>query len=282
MNTFKTVALLTILTLIFIYTGRMIGGEGGMVVAFGLAALMNLVAYWYSDRIILAIYRAREVSSREVPRLYQIVASLAKKANLPMPRVYLIPSQTPNAFATGRDPHHAAVAVTDGIMGILNDDELEGVIGHELSHIRNRDVLIGSIVATIAGAIAMLADMARFAYIFGGYRGRDRDQGGVQVLLMAIIAPIVALLIQMMISRSREYKADEDGAMVSGKPLGLANALKKLEFASSRLPMSTSPATAHLFIVNPLRGSGFSTLFSTHPPIEQRVSRLLSLAKKMG
>jgi heat shock protein HtpX len=239
---------------------------------------MNFVSYWFSDRIVLAMYRAKEVNRQEYPKLAMIVSNLSTKAGLPVPRLYLINTGTPNAFATGRDPSHAAVAVTSGIMDILSDDELEGVISHELSHIRNRDTLVMTLVATIAGAIYMLSDMARWAMIFGG---RDDDREGGNALgarVIAILAPIVATLIQLAISRSREYMADESGANISGRALSLANALRKLHQYSRRIPMNANPTTAHMFIVNPLTGGGILALFSTHPPIERRIARLEELA----
>jgi heat shock protein HtpX len=281
MNTLKTAFLLTLMTLLFIFIGRMLGGNQGMVVAFIFAAIMNLGTYWFSDKIVLGMYRAQRVDEAGNPRLHDIVRRAATNAHLPMPKVYVIPTQTPNAFATGRNPKHAAVAVTQGILKILDEDELEGVISHEMGHIRNRDILTGSIVATLAGAISMLAFMARFAAIFGGYGGRDSEGrgGGLGLLIMAIVAPLAALLIQMAISRSREYAADSTAAKNSHKPLALANALRKLELASRRMPLQAKPSTAHLFIVNPLSGKGMASLFSTHPPIEERVARLQKMAR---
>jgi heat shock protein HtpX len=281
MNTLKTTFLLTLLTLLFVFIGRMLGGNSGMVVALVFAAIMNLTTYWFSDKIVLAMYRAQPVTESDNPGLHSLVRRTATNANLPMPKVYIIPTQTPNAFATGRNPKHAAVAVTSGILRTLDEDELEGVISHEMAHIRNRDILTGSIVATLAGAISMLAFMARFAAIFGGYGGRDSEGrgGGIGLLLMAIVAPLAALLIQMGISRSREYAADRAGAKISHKPLSLANALKKLQHASRRIPLEAKPSTAHLFIVNPLSGKGMASLFSTHPPVEERVARLQNMAK---
>jgi len=281
MNTLKTAFLLTLMTLLFIFIGRMLGGNQGMVVAFIFAAIMNLGTYWFSDKIVLRMYRAQRVDEAGNPRLHDIVRRAATAARLPMPKVYIIPTQTPNAFATGRNPKHAAVAVTDGILRMLDQDELEGVISHEMAHIRNRDILTGSIVATLAGAISMLAFMARFAAIFGGYGGRDSEGrgGGLGLLIMAIVAPLAALLIQMAISRSREYAADRTAAKNSHKPLALANALRKLEHASRRIPLPAKPSTAHLFIVNPLSGKGMASLFSTHPPIEERVAKLQQMAR---
>jgi len=281
MNTLKTAFLLTLLTLLFVFIGQLLGGNQGMVVAFIFAAIMNLGTYWFSDKIVLAMYRAQQVDEGTSRRLFSIVRRAATAAHLPMPKVYIIPSQTPNAFATGRNPRHSAVAVTQGILKILDEGELEGVISHEMAHIRNRDILTGSIVATLAGAISVLAFMARFAAIFGGYGGRDSQGrgGGLGLLIMAIVAPLAALLIQMAISRSREYAADSTAAKNSHKPLSLANALRKLETAARRIPLDAKPSTAHLFIVNPLSGKGMASLFSTHPPITERVARLQKMAK---
>lgn len=281
MNTLKTAFLLTLLTLLFLFIGQLLGGNQGMIVAFIFAAIMNLGTYWFSDKIVLAMYRAQQVDEGTSRRLFSIVRRAATAAHLPMPKVYIIPSHTPNAFATGRNPRHSAVAVTQGIMKILDEDELEGVISHEMAHIKNRDILTGSIVATLAGAISMLAFMARFAAIFGGYGGRDNQGrgGGLGLLIMAIVAPLAALLIQMAISRSREYAADSTAAKNSHKPMALANALRKLESAARRIPLDAKPSTAHLFIVNPLSGKGMASLFSTHPPIEERVARLQKMAK---
>ncbi len=281
MNTLKTVFLMTLLTLLFIFIGKLLGGNQGMIIALVFAALMNLVTYWFSDKIVLSMYRAQPAQEGS-SRLSSIVRRVASQAGLPMPKVYVIPTETPNAFATGRNPNHAAVAVTGGMMKILSDDELEGVISHEMAHIKNRDILTGTIVATLAGAISMLSMMARWAAIFGSSGTRDdenRGGGGLGLLVMAIVAPLAALLIQMAISRSREYSADATGAENSHKPLALANALKKLEYAAKRIPMQANPSTAHLFIVNPLTGKGLVSLFSTHPPIEERVARLERMAK---
>ncbi|KPL03606.1 MAG: protease HtpX [candidate division Zixibacteria bacterium SM1_73] len=283
MNTLKTTFLLTLLTLLFVFIGRMLGGNSGMIVALIFAAIMNLSTYWFSDKIVLGMYRAQPIGESDNPRLYNLVRRAATNASLPMPKVYIIPTQTPNAFATGRNPKHAAVAVTSGILRTLDEDELEGVISHEMAHIRNRDILTGSIVATLAGAISMLAFMARWAAIFGGFGGRDSEGrgGGLGLLIMAIVAPLAALLIQMAISRSREYEADQTGAKISHKPLSLANALRKLQYASRRIPLEAKPSTAHLFIVNPLSGKGMASLFSTHPPVEERVARLEKIAKSV-
>jgi len=280
MNGIKTGLLLGALTGLLMLIGGWFGGNNGVVIAFLFAAAMNLGAYWFSDKIVLSMYKAQEVSEREAPELYRIVKDLALKGNLPMPRVYIIPGDTPNAFATGRNERHAVVAVTEGILRILDRDELEGVISHELSHIKHRDILISSIAATIAGAISMLAHMAQWAAIFGGARSDDDEGGGgniVGLIAMAILAPIAATIIQMAISRSREYLADEGGAGISRKPYALASALEKLSRASQVAPMEANPATAHMFIVNPLTGRSFMTLFSTHPPIEERIARLRSM-----
>jgi heat shock protein HtpX len=247
-----------------------------MLIALIIAGIMNFMSYWFSDKIVLAMYRAKEVSEAEAPRLHAMVSELTARANIPKPRIYLLPAQAPNAFATGRNPQHAAVAVTQGLMNLLDEEELKGVIAHELAHVRNRDILIGSIAATIAGAIMFLAYMARFAAIFGGYGGRGRNSENIfGLLFMAIVAPIAALLIQMAISRSREYQADSSGAQFAGNPMGLAQALEKLGKYSKRIPMNANPATSHMFIVKPLSGRSMLNLFSTHPPIEERIRRLL-------
>jgi heat shock protein HtpX len=279
MNTLKTAFFLTLLNLLLIFIGRILGGNSGMIIALIFAAILNLGSYWFSDKIVLGIYRAQKIEESDNPGLYRIIRRIASQAGLPMPKIYIIPTDSPNAFATGRNPEHSAVAVTSGILRILSEEELEGVISHEMSHIKNRDILISSIVATVAGAISMLAQMAQFAAIFGGGRDEENRGGGLGLLFMAIIAPIAALLIQLAISRSREYQADESGAKISHKPLALANALKKLSYASQRVPLEANPATAHLFIVNPLSGKGLASLFSTHPPLEERISRLENFAK---
>lgn len=279
-NTIKTTLLLASLTVLVLWIGKMIGGQSGMVVAFVLALVMNAGSYWFSDKIVLAMYSARQIEEHENPTLYQIVRELTGEANLPMPKVYIIPQQAPNAFATGRNPEHAAVAVTEGIMSILTPVELKGVLAHELGHVRNRDILVSSIAATLAGAIMILANMAKWAAIFGGFRGSDDDteSGGILGLIVTIIlAPIAAMLIQLAISRSREYLADETGAHLAHNPEGLARALEKLETASERIPMDASPSTVHMFIVNPLSGKTLANLFSTHPPIEERIRRLRSM-----
>jgi len=281
MNRFKVFFLMLILTVLFILVGTAIGGRSGAVYAFIFAALMNFFSYWFSDKIVLRMYGAKEVTQSEAPQLYGIVAELTSKASLPMPKVYIMENETPNAFATGRNPEHAAVAVTSGIMRILSKDELMGVIGHELSHIQHRDILISTIAATMAGAISMLATMARWGAMFGGMRSNDDEgRGGniLVVIVVSIFASVAAMLIQLAISRSREYYADEGGAHLSN-PLSLAKALGKLEMASQRIPMQANPSTAHMFIVNPLRGGGVFSLFSTHPPIEERIARLEEMAK---
>ncbi len=269
-----------LLTLIFIAIGFKFGGQRGMMMAFGLAVAMNFFSYWFSDKIVLRLYRARPATDQSHPQLLQLVRHVTQKGSLPMPKVYIIPTQAPNAFATGRNKNHAAVAVTEGIMQILSRDELEGVIGHELAHVKNRDILIGSIVATIAGAIGVLAAIARWGAIFGGVgRSGDDDGGGVfGLLVMAIVAPLAALVIQTAISRTREYKADKIGAEMTGQPLALASALDKIHRAPVRLKLDKRPATAHLFIAKPLSGKGLANLFSTHPPVEERVRRLQALA----
>lgn len=279
-NSIKTVLLLGALTGLLMFIGGAIGGRGGIYIAFIFAVIMNFGSYWFSDKIVLRMYKAQEVSESSAPGLYDIVRNLAQKAGLPMPRVFVIPEETPNAFATGRNEKHAVVAVTEGIMRILNKEELEGVIAHELSHIKHKDMLIGSIAATIAGAIGMLASMAQWAAIFGGGSSSsdDDDHGGIIGLIaMAIIAPIAATVIQMTISRSREYLADAGAAAITKNPYGLAAALEKLTRASQVVPMDANPSTAHMFIVNPLSGKAFMNLFSTHPPLEERIARLRSM-----
>ena len=281
MNRFKTAVLLTSLTLLMVAMGSAIGGRGGMFFAFFMACAMNIFSYWFSDKIVLSMYGAREITEMENPTFYGIIRKLTVQAGLPMPKVYLIPSDSPNAFATGRNPEHAAVAATEGIMRILTPEELEGVMAHELTHVANRDILISTIAATIAGAISMLGNMLQWAAIFGGGRDNDDREGGMLGgLAMAIIAPIAAMLIQMAVSRSREYLADEGGAKMCGRPLALANALRKLDISSRQLPMQEArPATAHLFIVNPLTAGGLVQLFSTHPPMEDRIARLERMAR---
>jgi heat shock protein HtpX len=279
MNTVKTAVLMVGLTLLLVFVGGALWGRNGMLIFFAIGMVMNLINYWFSDKIVLRMYGAREVTEADAPMLYSITRELANRGQMPMPRVYVIPSDSLNAFATGRNPSHAAVAATEGIVRALNRDELMGVMAHELSHVHNRDILIGTIAAAIAGAISMIANIAQWGMIFGGFGGRrDEDRGGgIAAIAMIILAPIAALLIQMAISRSREYQADESGARLSGNPRGLANALRKLQLASQRVPMDASPATAHMFIVNPLRAGGIANLFSTHPPMEERIARLESM-----
>ncbi len=278
MNTLKSLFLLAFLSAILVLVGGVIGGKNGAMVALVLAGVMNFVSYWWSDKIVLRMYKASEVGRDNAPELYSDVEELAQIAGLPMPRVYVIPEQAPNAFATGRDPHHSAVAVTQGIMRLLNRSELKGVIAHELAHIRNRDILIGSVAATIAGAITYLAYMAQFAAIFGGGGGNRRGGGMLGLLAMAIIAPMAAMIVRMAISRTREFGADKTGAEICGNPLYLADALRKLQAGASRIPLQvseqTAESTAHMMIVSPMIGGGFAKLFSTHPPTEERVARL--------
>lgn len=278
---FRTTLLLAVLTLLIVWIGHFFGGSNGMLIALALAAVMNLGSYWFSDRLVLAIYRAQPLDPREAPEIHRIVRELAAQANIPVPRVYWIPEETPNAFATGRNPENAVVAVTEGLRRLLTAEEIRGVLAHEIGHIKNRDILVSSIAATLAGAVMVLADMARWGAIFGGFRGGDdeNDGGGiVGFLVMAIVAPIAAMLIQMAISRSREYLADETGARLCRRPEALARALEKLSLASRQIPMENAkPATAHLFIVNPLSGKSLANLFSTHPPIEERIRRLRNM-----
>lgn len=282
MNTLKTVVLLTFLTILLVFVGGALGGRTGMIFAFTLALAMNFVSYWFSDKIVLAMYRARPVTEAQAPELHSLVRRLTQKAGLPMPGVYIIPDESLNAFATGRNPAHGVVAVTTGIMRALEREELEGVLAHELAHIKHRDILTGTIVATVAGAISMLAQMAHWALLFGGGGRRNDDEGGspIVALVMMIVAPLAAMLVQMAISRTREYEADRGGAAIAGTPHGLANALLKLERGAQIIPMQDAkPATAHLFIVNPLKGGGIMNLFSTHPPISERVKRLRERAQ---
>lgn len=276
-NVFRTTLLLGLLTGLILVVGQVLGGRTGMTVALVLAAAMNFFSYWFSDKIVLAMYRAKPVEPGEAPRFHAIVDRLIARAGLPKPRLYVLPEPAPNAFATGRNPSHAAVAATAGLLDMMNDEELEGVIAHELAHIANRDILIASIAATIAGAISWLATMARWAAIFGGAGGRSDDRGGnpIALLVTAIVAPIAAMIIQMAVSRSREYAADATGAAFAGNPYGLARALEKLDGYSRRIPLDAGPASSHLFIVTPFSAKGLMNLFSTHPPIEERVRRLL-------
>jgi len=274
-NWFKTTLLLGVMTALIVLIGRLIGGQQGMIYAFILAMAMNFFSYWFSDKIVLRMYRAREATPMENSRLYEIVRQIALRADLPMPRIYIIPEDSPNAFATGRNPQHAVVAVTEGLLRLMDTDEITGVLSHEMAHVKNRDILIGSIAATMAGAIMIIANMARWSAFLGGRS--DNDRGGLSaigLLIMSILAPIAAMLIQMAISRSREYQADSTGAIFAGQPGGLARALEKLGVYSKRIPMQSSPNTAHMFIVNPLKGGNLSTLFSTHPPLEERIARL--------
>ncbi len=275
MNSFKTVVLMTVMMVLFILVGNLIGGESGMMLAFVISLAMNFGSYWFSDKIVLKMYRAQEVTREQYPQLYDSVENLATQAGLPVPKVYIMDNPTPNAFATGRNPEHSAVAVTTGIMNLLNKEELEGVIAHELTHVKNRDILVGTIAATLVGTITFIARMAGWAAMFSGGRN-ERDRGNVfSDLALMIIAPIAALLIQMAISRSREYMADEGSAQISGKPLALASALNKLERGNELIPMTNAgTSSAHMFIVNPLSGKSLMKLFSTHPPIEDRIKRL--------
>ena len=279
MNTIKTMVLMVGLTVLLVVVGGGLWGRNGMILFFAIAMIMNLVNYWFSDKIVLKMYGAREVTDREAPMLYSVTRELASRGRLPMPKVYIIPSGGLNAFATGRNPKHAAVAATEGLVQALSREELAGVMAHELSHVQNRDILIGTIAAAIAGAISMIANIAQWGMIFGGYGGRREDDrgGGIGAIVMIILAPIAALLIQMAISRSREYEADASGAKLCGSPRSLANALRKLQMGTMRAPMEANPATAHMFIVNPLRGGGIRSWFSTHPPMEERIARLESM-----
>jgi heat shock protein HtpX len=277
-NVFKTAFLLTVLTAMLVLIGGAIGGRHGMLIALIFAFVMNFVSYWWSDKIVLAMYSAQPVDESTAPELYNMVRRLATKAGVPMPRVYVIPSEQPNAFATGRNPSHAAVAVTESIMRILDHEELEGVLAHEMSHVINRDILISTIAATLAGAITYLAHMAQWAAFMGGGR-RDDDEGPnpIAMILMAVIAPIAAMLVQLAVSRAREFQADASGARLLGRPWPLAKALEKLDMATQAIPMNANPATAHLFIMNPLRGASLTRLFSTHPSTEERIARLRAM-----
>jgi heat shock protein HtpX len=279
MNTLKTTFLLALLTVLMVAVGGALGGQSGMVIAFVFALIMNGVTYWHSDKIVLRMYGAQETTPEQAPQLYRVVRELAAQAQMPMPKLYIIPQEAPNAFATGRSPNHAAVAVTEGILRLLDQAELRAVLAHELSHVKNRDMLVSTVAAVLAGAISMIANIAQWGMIFGG-RGSDHRGGGnlFAMLAMIIVAPIAAMLIQMAISRRREYGADETGAQISRDPLALASALRKMQRASEAIPMDANPATAHLFIVNPLTGGGLAKLFSTHPPLEERIRRLEQLA----
>jgi heat shock protein HtpX len=281
MNQIKTFILMALLTILLVWIGSLVGGRNGAIFALVFAGAMNFGVYWFSDRIVLKMYRAQSVTEAEQPVLHRIVRELALRGGIPMPKVYIIPQDAPNAFATGRNPQHAAVAVTTGIMKLLNEEELKGVLAHELSHVRHRDILIGTVAATIAGAISMIASFARWGAIFGG--GDDREGGAAQLVIMLVLttlAAIAAFLIQLAISRSREYHADEGGAQLAGNPLYLARALAKLDAGTKRIPMQVNPSTAHMFIVNPLTRKGVQGLFSTHPPIEKRIERLEAMAHR--
>lgn len=272
-NTVKTTLLLALLTVLLVGLGSLVGGRGGMILAFGLAIAMNLGSYWFSDRIVLRMYRAKELGPSEHPELHRTVRRIAQSAGLPLPRLFVVPQPGLNAFATGRDPQHAIVAVTEGLLAHLDGDELEGVLAHEIAHVKNRDILVSAVAATLAGAIMFIANMARWASIFGG---RDREEGGnpLALLVAAVVAPLAALLVQMAISRSREYQADATGAGFLGSGEGLARALEKLSAAGRVLPVEASPAASHVLIVSPLSGRGLFSMFSTHPPIEERIARL--------
>ncbi len=277
----RTTLLLGAMTGLIMAIGQFMGGSGGLMIAFVFAVIMNFSSYWFSDKIVLRMYGAQEATEAQAPRLHSIVHNLTVRAGLPMPKIYVIPSEGANAFATGRNPSHAAVAVTEGIMRLMDERELTGVLAHELAHVKNRDILISSVAATLAGVIMMLANMAQWTAIFGGFRGDDDDDGGgfIGMMAMAFLAPLAASIIQMAISRTREFAADKTGAELCGDPMGLASALSKLGLASERVPMDASPQTAHFFIVNPLSGQSFARFFSTHPPLEERISRLRSMAR---
>jgi heat shock protein HtpX len=277
----RTTVLLALLTVLIVWIGGRFGGQSGMAIAFLFAVIMNFGSYWFSDKIVLAMYRAQPVDDQQAPGLYRMVGELAAEAGIPMPRIFMIPEETPNAFATGRNPENAVVAVTEGLWRLLSPEEIRGVLAHEISHVKNRDILVSSIAATLAGVVMLLANMAKWGAIFGGVGGRDDEEGGgntLALIITAVLAPIAAMLIQLAISRSREYLADETGARISHRPESLARALEKLEMASRRIPMENAqPATAHMFIVNPLSGRSMANLFSTHPPIEERIRRLRSM-----
>jgi heat shock protein HtpX len=276
-NQIRTTILLAVMTALILWVGQLLGGRQGMIIAFIFAGGMNFFSYWYSDKLVLKMYRASEVTPGQAPELYETVQRLIHNTGLPMPKLYVIPQEAPNAFATGRNPEHAVVAVTEGLLKIMDRDEIAGVLAHELAHVKNRDILIGSIAATMAGAIMILATMARWSAIFGGTGSNDDEGGGagfIGLIAMSIIAPMAAMVIQMAISRSREYLADATGASFAGHPEGLARALEKLGAYSKRLPMDANPSTAHMFIVSPLSGKGLMNLFSTHPPLEERIARL--------
>ena len=281
-NQIRTTILLAAMTALILWIGQLFGGRQGMIIALLFAAGMNFFSYWYSDKIVLKMYRAQEVSPQQAPELYEMVQALSRNAGLPMPKLFIIPKEAPNAFATGRNPEHAVVAVTQGLLNIMDRDEVAGVLAHEMAHVKNRDILIGSIAATMAGAIMVLASMARWSAIFGGGGGSSDDEGGggaIGLIAMSLLAPFAAMIIQMAISRSREYLADSTGAGFAGTPEGLARALDKLGRYSKKLPMNANPSTAHMFIVNPLSGRSLMSLFSTHPPLEERIARLRGNSK---
>jgi heat shock protein HtpX len=279
MNTLKTVFLMTLMMVLFLFVGSLVGGRNGLMIAFLLALIMNFSAYWFSDKVVISMYKAKQVSQETAPRLYSIVERLSQNAGLPMPKVYLIEDPTPNAFATGRSPYHAAVAATTGIINTLSEDELSGVLGHELAHVKHRDILTGTIAATFVGTITFIAQMAGWALMFGGRGGNRDNEGGFGSLFLLILAPIAATVLQLAVSRSREYAADAAGARIAHNPLALASALEKISRANQIKPVNNAgPATAHMFIVNPLKGGGITKLFSTHPPVEERVNRLRAMA----
>jgi heat shock protein HtpX len=283
MTTFKTALLMVVLTVLLVLIGGLFGGESGLIIALAFATILNFSSYWFSDKIVLSMYRAREVSpgeSRESSELHSIVERLAQRANMPKPRVYIVPTDVPNAFATGRNPKHAVVAVTSGLLNNLTHDEIEAVLGHELAHVKRRDTLLGTVAATIAGAITMLATMARWAAIFGGFGDDDEGGGIIGLLFMIILAPLAAVLIQAAISRSREYAADRNGAGISGAPLALADALRKMEAIAQKHPLPVNPSAAHVFIVNPLKRGSLLSLFSTHPAVRKRIERLEAMVNK--
>jgi heat shock protein HtpX len=283
-NKIRTTILLAVMTALIIWIGQLFGGQQGMIIALLIAAGMNFFSYWFSDKIVLKMYRAKEVSPQQAPEVYEMVQTLSGNAGLPMPKLFVIPKEAPNAFATGRNPEHAVVAVTQGLLNIMDQDEVMGVLAHELAHVKNRDILIGSIAATMAGAIMVLATMARFSAMFGG-RGSDGDRGGggaIGLIAMSLLAPFAAMIIQMAISRSREYLADSTGTGFAGNPEGLARALEKLGQYSKRIPLNANPSTAHMFIVNPLSGRRLMSLFSTHPPLEERIARLRGYPRQTG
>ncbi len=280
MTTVKTVFLMTLMMVLFLLVGYILGGSTGMTIAFLFSLVMNFGSYWFSDKLVLSMYHAKEIKKEDAPRFYSIIEDLAQKANLPMPKVYVINDPTPNAFATGRNPQNAAVAATTGIINSLSSEELSGVMAHELAHVKHRDILIGTITATLVGTITYIAQIAGWAFMFGRGVGGSRDEGGISSLFLLIVAPIAAIILQLAVSRSREYSADDGGAQISGNPLALASALRKISAANKIKPLSrVKPATAHMFIINPLHGGGISKLFSTHPPIEERIKRLQEISK---